>query len=118
MHFPYILFRRLHREGYTEQHTHQEGSVIIIQRSNPDTHCAVFAACRTAFSKEIGGSEYHTVVRVPGKFARVLAFFSLEVSKGDSDEQINPNNSEVCSYNEGAFRVHLFLGQVHLWTPV
>lgn len=44
----FILFlltffpRKLDREGYTEQYTHQDGDVITIQRHNPSTHKYAF----------------------------------------------------------------------------
>jgi glycogen debranching enzyme len=41
------LHRRLEEEGYSEQHTHQDGDMIVIQRHNPITHQAVYAACHT-----------------------------------------------------------------------
>lgn len=85
------LHSRLESEGYTEQHTHQQGTLIIIQRHNPDTHHAVFTACRTAYYN--AAPEFHDIVRVPGKISKILAFYSIEFpNKGETETEEKDHN--------------------------
>jgi glycogen debranching enzyme len=73
------LHSRMEANGYTEQHTHQDGDLIVIQRHNPITHEAVYGACRTSYAKDGFSYERTITVKVPGKITKYLGYFYLEV---------------------------------------
>lgn len=81
------VHRHLDVSGYSEQHTHQDGNIITIQRHNPATHDAFYATCHTAFcpTKHESPRNHHMnyTVKVPGKVKRIVGFYYLEVSNED-----------------------------------
>lgn len=88
------LHKFLDISGYSEQHTHQDGNIITIQRHNPANHDAFYATCHTAFyptkheSPRNQPSPKNYRVKVPGKIKRIVGFYYLEAFHCDGEQTV------------------------------
>ena len=76
------------REGWEKNSIFREREIKIVdasfsvsvslQRSNPQTHMAVFAVCRTAFGRDASMDYRNVSTDIPGRVVRFLSFFAME----------------------------------------